>query len=95
MHLKAKVMTTTGYARKPRTDENLASRRRLLNAMFNTLSKKNVCNKIYASPFANASDPLLERDENLNQEFLESLDNCNGLMQGKYYDEKVTPDNIF
>jgi hypothetical protein len=59
--------------------------------MINTQRNKNLCTKIYVSPFSDTSDKLLQRDRNIDESFLVPIDNCDGTMQGKYYDEKETP----
>ncbi|KAI9020002.1 hypothetical protein CLU79DRAFT_228492 [Phycomyces nitens] len=79
---RAGVLATVGYARKSRTKETNAVRKRLLESMTAILVDPCLCGRIYVRPVRNAKSPLIVRD--LTPDLLtKEIRHSNGGMQGK------------
>lgn len=71
-----------GYIRKSRTKESDESRLKLLNMMCKKLKMRSMVEKIFVSYKSSASDSIMDRDVEDDQQVLEKLD-ADGNTQGK------------
>lgn len=81
-HCRNHPMLTIGYCSKSKGKERVAKRCSLLNDQITRLNQRTSSTQVYVSPFCDADEPLISRDQkNDNTNYLQLIQ-CDGTMKG-------------